>query len=144
MSRATPRPFPTPRVVSAGLAALVVLAAACGPSELDAYCERVDELAASGPLFPTRTDGEPVPDLDALEAIEAVAEAAPSEIADEATVLADEARALVEEAEARRANRSIPETSDRWSPSVVEQAQNAVIEHVDAECGLDLTHLGRG
>lgn len=133
------------RIAVSGMTlALLAASVACGPSEIDQFCDRVAELQAAGPLFPARTDGEPVPDPDVIEAIEAMAAAAPSDIAEEAEVLADEARALVAEAESRRTNQSHSATTDRWSPSAVEQAQIAVISYADTECGLDLTYVSRG
>lgn len=137
------RRAPGPLLSAGVVGALLTGTMACGPSSLDAYCDRVAEVATVGPLFPARTDGEPVPHLEALEAIEAMAAAAPDEVADDAAVLAGAARALVDEAEARRTNRSTFDPTDRWSPSVVEEAQNAVIDHADTECGIDLTQLGR-
>ncbi|MFP3905747.1 MAG: hypothetical protein ACLFWR_01845 [Acidimicrobiales bacterium] len=126
---------------------LVVALAGCSGSATEAFCERVAVAHEVGPLFPARTDGEPVANLDALDALEQLAAAAPDEIDDEAGVLVDEARALVAEARARRENSFTSPDSDRWSRRAVEQAQSAVFEYAATQCDIDLTetaHTGRG
>lgn len=119
----------------------------CSDSTTDAFCERAGVAHEVGPLFPARTDGEPVANLDALDALEQLAAAAPEEIDDDVGVLVDEAQALVVEARARRENSFTSPDRDRWSRRAVEQAQSAVFEYAATHCDIDLTetaHLGRG
>jgi hypothetical protein len=122
------------------MCALVLLVVGCaGESPEVAFCSRLEEVREAGPLFPARTDGEPVPDPRVLELLEALATDAPAEIVDELAVLVEEARVLVAEAQDRRAGTSTSATTDRWSRSVVEQAQRAAFDYARSTCDIDLT-----
>jgi hypothetical protein len=112
---------------------------ACSESSVDAFCDRAETAAEIGPVFPARTDGEPVPDLAALAALEAMAEAAPDELVDEMEVLVDTARALTDQARARQENGSEAPDSGRWSRRAVDQAQRAVLDYIAAHCDIDLS-----
>ena len=125
------------------LVLLVSALGACSESPIDAFCDRARTASEVGPLFPARTDGEPVPDLEALSGLEAMAAAAPSEIAPEMQILADEAQALVNEVENREKNGSFFPPSDRSSRRAVERAQSAVIDYSDTHCDVVLTQTVR-
>lgn len=122
------------------LCTIIVMTAlvACSGSSIDAFCDRAETAAEIGPLFPARTDGEPVPDLAALAALEAMAEVSPDELADDMDVLVETGRALADQARARRENGSEVPDSSRWSRRAVEQAQRAVLDYIAAGCDLDL------
>lgn len=122
---------------------LLGLLTACSGSSSEAFCDRATTAHQAGPLFPARTDGAPLPNLEALTALEAMADAAPSEIAAEMQVLVDEAQALVRAAQVRRENGSSFPDNDRWSQRAVERAQSAVIDYSDTHCDIVLTQTVR-
>lgn len=133
------------------LGALVVVAALVGacsdePST-ESFCGAAERTVAAGPLFPDRTDGEPVAEPDALAALEDLASSSPDEISAEVDVLLAEARALVADAEARvdaasSSTTGPPSTSDESAPrpsrAEVDAAQSAVVAYVAGTCDLDL------
>ena len=136
------------RSLATVVAATFVMAGACsdGPS-VEAFCDQLDDTIAAGPLFPDRTDGEPVPSADALAAIDDLADVAPDEIRGSVEVLVTEANALVADATERDATTTTggdDEPVDR-SPSDthppradVEAAQAAVTAYAADECGVTL------
>jgi hypothetical protein len=132
-------------LLHAGLTLLVGAAAlsACGgPSADEVFCERVAEVQQAGPLFPARTDGEPVAEPAALAALERLAERRPDEIDAELGILVDEARALVDDAEQRMGREAqVSPPSGRWSRSAVESAQSAVSSYAALTCDIDLTNV---
>ncbi len=138
-----------PTLAARGAAAVtsLVLVVACSDGRsVESFCDQVAVTLAVGPLFPDRTDGEPVADPDALDALVELAEVAPGDIADQVEVLVAEARALVADAESRRqttttgtsgaADEAEAPHPDR---AAVDAAQAAVAAYVDAECDIDVT-----
>ena len=115
------------------------LLGACSSDDgVNAFCQRLDATWDQGPIFPTRTDGEPVPDLEALERLQQLAAAAPEEIAEAFKVVAEHAEDLVQEAQIRTESGSSIAGSGRWSQSVVESSQSAVLQWADDSCDIDL------
>jgi hypothetical protein len=130
------------------VAATSLMAGSCSDGRsVEAFCDQLDDTIAAGPLFPDRTDGEPVPSVDALTAIDELADVAPDEIRSSVEVLVTEANALVADATERDATTTTAdgdEPIDR-SPSEthppraeVEAAQSAVTAYASAECGVSL------
>lgn len=118
----------------------VGLAACSRPSAAGAFCDRLTAVQEAGPLFPSRTDGEPVPNLAALAAIEELADRPPDIVAEHVQVLVDEARSLASQAAARMGQTAQVEAPERrWSRNVVESAQSAVAGYAQEECGIELT-----
>lgn len=133
------------RAAAATVAALVLLGACTDEPSVESFCAAAEATVASGPLFPDRTDGEPVAEPDALVALEELAGAAPDEVDAEVDVLVAEARALVAEAEARVDGTSastptstVADAPTRPSRAEVEAAQVAVVAYVADNCELDL------
>lgn len=125
--------------------ALVLVGACSDEPSVEEFCAAAEATVATGPLFPDRTDGEPVPEPDALAALEDLADRAPDEVDDPLEVLVAEARALVAEAEARAGaatgSTDTSTTADapaRPSRAEVEAAQAAVVAYVTDNCALDL------
>lgn len=140
MSRHRGRRNPSIAAAVAALAVAATLAACSGQSADEAFCDQVGEVQAAGALFPSRTDGEPVPNDAALVAIEGLAEGPPAEIENEVQVLVDESRRLVAGAEERLGRTPQVQTpSRRWSRTAVESAQSAVIRYAASSCDIDLT-----
>ncbi|QGG95751.1 hypothetical protein [Actinomarinicola tropica] len=135
------------RRLAALVAAAIVLVAGCSDEpSTEAFCDAAEATVAAGPLFPSRTDGEPVPEPRALDALEALAESSPDEIDGDVDVLVREATALLVEAEARldaststSGTTEAPATIDRPSRAEVDAAQRDVVAYAEAECGIDLT-----
>lgn len=135
----------TPLVGLALAAAIASGACSSGPS-VEEFCAAADATRDAGPLFPDRTDGEPVPEPDALAALEDLAASSPGTIEDEVDVLLAEARALVADAEARTggATTSSATTTTSGDPlprptrAEVTEAQSAVVAYIDEECDLDV------
>jgi hypothetical protein len=141
-------------LLAAALGAVALLVASCSDGgTVEAFCEQVEATVDAGPLFPDRTDGEPVPSAEGLEAIEELADAAPDEISDAVDVLVAEAEALVAEAADRvttttggdaaddgGADEPDPADADGARPARadVEAAQAEVIAFIDRECEVDL------
>jgi hypothetical protein len=137
------------RSLATVVAATFVMAGACSDgSSVEAFCDQLDDTIAAGPLFPDRTDGEPVPSADALAAIDDLADVAPDEIRGSVEVLVTEANALVADATERDATTTTGDDDDEpvdRSPSEthppradVEAAQAAVTAYAAAECGVTL------
>ena len=134
---------------AAVVASLGLLVACSDGRSVEAFCDQVAVTLAVGPLFPDRTDGEPVADPDALDALVELADVAPDDIADDVDVLVAEARALVAEASARRQTTTTGAAStgesttttaspNRPERAEVDAAQAAVADYVDTECDLDV------
>ena len=110
-----------------------------GSSDDEAFCAQLRVSQDAGPLFPPRTDGEPVPNRAALEALIELGRVAPAEIREDVQVLVDEAEALVADAESRQKGAQLSPQTSRWSRSVVVSAQRAVFRYSVASCDIDLT-----
>lgn len=129
-----------------GAAALVMASACSDDRSIEAFCDQLDVTVAAAPLFPDRTDGEPVPSADALDALHQLADVAPDEIEDSVEVLAAEADALVADVEQRAATTTTGAdatggaTTGPTHPerAEVEAAQAAVAEFALTECGVTL------
>lgn len=119
---------------------VTLTATACGgPSTDEAFCSQVQIVQAAGPLFPARTDGEPVPNAEALEAIVGLSDHRPEAIADDLDLLVEAAQSLNEEARQRLGQTAqVQPPERRWSRSAVESAQRAVIEYAAQTCDIDL------
>lgn len=119
---------------------LVALATGCtGPSTDEAFCSQVEVVQAAGPLFPARTDGEPVPNPDALEAILGLGDHRPEEISEEISLLVEAAESLSDQAQQRLGQTAqVQPPESRWSRSAVESAQRAVIAYAAQTCAIDL------
>ncbi len=136
------------RRLAAAAAAVLIVSSACSDDgkSVEAFCDQLDVAVAAAPLFPDRTDGEPVPSADALEALHQLADVAPGEIEDSVEVLAAEAEALVADVERRAATTTTGadatdgETTGPTHPerAEVEAAQAAVAEFALTECGVTL------
>jgi hypothetical protein len=128
------------------LCAAALVAACTDEPDDEAFCAAAERTVAAGPLFPDRTDGEPVAEPDALAALEDLAEASPDAIAGEVEVLLAEARALVADAEARQdpgesttsTTVTGSEASERPTRSEVDAAQSAVVAYASDTCAIDL------
>lgn len=119
--------------------ALGVIAGCSGSSTDEAFCRQIEVVQAAGPLFPARTDGEPVPNPETLEALVGLAEHRPDAIAEEVSVLVESAQALSAEAEARLGRTAqVDPPNSRWNRTVVESAQTAVISYAAETCDIDL------
>jgi hypothetical protein len=123
---------------------LVAILGACSGDGEDAFCERVTATREAGPLFPPRTDGEPIPNLLALEAIVAMGDTvppgAPDEVRDALKVLVDEAIRLVDDAEARLTGAAPAVTPDTSrGRRAVAASQTVVVEYIAVTCDIDLT-----
>lgn len=125
-------------------------AGACSDEpSVEAFCDAVEQVVAAGPLFPDRTDGEPVADLDALAALRDMTDAAPGEIETHTSVLLAEAEGLAAEAaqrvDATQGSASSvtpttePPTTPRPQRAQVESAQAEVTAFVADECDIDLS-----
>lgn len=122
------------------MAAAVLMAGCSGPSTDDAFCSQVQNVQAAGPLFPARTDGEPVPDPVALEAIIGLADHRPDAISDDIIVVVEAAQALSAQAQQRLGQTAqVQPPESRWSRSAVESAQRAVIHYAAQTCEIDLS-----
>lgn len=127
-------------------AAAVLLGACSDEPSTESFCGAAERTIAAGPLFPDRTDGEPVAEPDALAALEDLAASSPDEISDEVAVLLAEARALVADAEARldasSSTTGQPSTTTdaptRPDRAEVDAAQAAVVAYASENCDLDL------
>ncbi len=125
--------------VVAGLLVAGALGACSGPSAADGFCDQVTVVQQAGPLFPARTDGEPVPNSTALAAIEGLADHRPEPIAEAIDVLIDEARSLSIQAQERLGQSAqVDPPNRRWSQSAVESAQSAVIAYAAEHCDIGL------
>lgn len=128
-----------------GLAVLIATGASCSDGRsVEAFCDQIEATVDAGPLFPDRTDGEPVPSVEALDAIDELADVAPDAIAPSVEVLSAEAQALVADAE-RRDDATTTGTDDESTTGAthptraeVEAAQVAVADYSADECGVDL------
>lgn len=127
--------------------ALVAVAACSDGRSTEAFCDQVEATLSAGPLFPDRTDGEPVPSADALDAIEELGDVAPDEIRDAVDVLVAEAGALVAEAEDRNTTTTDRDEGDdgasedapaRPEREAVDAAQSEVVAFAERECEVDL------
>lgn len=126
---------------------LVALAASCSDGRsAEAFCDQLEVTLAVGPLFPDRTDGEPVPEPEALEALEDLADTAPEPVRSSVEVLLAEAQALVADATERQDRDATTTTADEDAESTrpthparadVESAQSAVTDYTVAECEID-------
>lgn len=126
---------------------IIALAVACSDGRsTEAFCDQLGVTLAAGPLFPDRTDGEPVPEPDALEALEELADTAPDPVRDSVDVLLAEAEALVADASDRQDDDESTTTSEgdestrpTHPPRAdVEAAQVAVTDFAVSECEVDL------
>jgi len=137
---------------TAALALAVALSASAGCTDepsIEAFCDAVDAVQTAGPLFPDRTDGEPVAEPDALAALRSMAAAAPSDIAAQAEVLLAEAEGLATEAAQRSeaidssasttAGPDDAPSAPRPERAAVETAQNEVATFASDECAIDLS-----
>jgi hypothetical protein len=119
--------------------ALTGVVGCTGSDQTTAFCEQLATARDEGPIFPTRTDGTPSADTDALDRLQDLADSAPEEIADELTVLAEHASDLVRQSQIGAESGLSISGSGRWSQSVVESAQTAVFRYAAEQCDIDLT-----
>jgi hypothetical protein len=139
-----------PRHIATSAFAALLTVALLGCSDercTEAFCDQLDATIATGPLFPDRTDGEPVPEPDAMAALEELSEVAPDAIRDDVEVLVAEGRALVADADERDAATTTstdagPDDDTTTRPTHparadVEAAQVSVATFSADECGVD-------
>jgi hypothetical protein len=129
-------------VLVGALVALLALVGLGGCSDDDGdatrFCEDLAAFRDQGPIFPTRADGAREPDLRALDRLRELADHSPSEVRDDLATLVGYAEDLVRESQIGTESGSSFSAGDRWSRSVVESAQSAVIQYAASTCDLDL------